>query len=169
MIFHSLTFARSQGRCGKRRAKPEVFNTSRGILLMLMNDKIMIDHYYCINSTKTQQKFRKCWVSLSPEANSLLEYPPPPPPHTTGLDLCNMSTCFSGPRAGESVSRSKLSAGSSLTSFCFLFKQKRHQRLSSLKHKTKQMKLVGCIMSMGKEEAWLPKDLVWCQSMVTAV
>ena len=33
MIFHSLTFARS-----------------RGNLRMLMNDKIMFDRYYCINS-----------------------------------------------------------------------------------------------------------------------
>ena len=31
---------------------------------MLMNDKIMFDHYYCINSTKTQQKLRKCSRTL---------------------------------------------------------------------------------------------------------
>ena len=47
MIFHSLTFARSRGKCRKPRAKP-----SRGTLRMLMNDKIMFDRYYCINSTK---------------------------------------------------------------------------------------------------------------------
>ena len=41
MIFHSLTFERSQGR-----------QPSRGTLRMLMNDKIMFDCYYCINSTK---------------------------------------------------------------------------------------------------------------------
>ena len=35
MIFHSLTFARS-----------------RGTLRKLMNDKIMFNHYYCINSAK---------------------------------------------------------------------------------------------------------------------
>ena len=50
MIFHSLTFARSQGKCCKPRTKLEVFNTSRGTLRVLMNDKIMFDCYYCINS-----------------------------------------------------------------------------------------------------------------------
>ena len=43
----------------KPRAKPEVFNISRGILRMLMNDKIMFDWYYCINSKKTHRKLRK--------------------------------------------------------------------------------------------------------------
>ena len=52
MIFHSLTFARSRGKCSKPRAKPEVLQTSRGALRMLMNDKIMFDRYYCLNSTK---------------------------------------------------------------------------------------------------------------------
>ena len=42
MIFHSLTFARS----------PEGSVENRGTLRMLMNDKIMFDRYYCINSTK---------------------------------------------------------------------------------------------------------------------
>ena len=32
MIFHSLTFARSRERCWKPRAKPEIFNNSRGTL-----------------------------------------------------------------------------------------------------------------------------------------
>ena len=31
---------------------------------MLMSDKIMFHHYYCINSTKTQQKSRKCLRTL---------------------------------------------------------------------------------------------------------
>ena len=31
---------------------PSVFNTSLGTLRMLMNDKIMFDRYYCINSAK---------------------------------------------------------------------------------------------------------------------
>ena len=44
MIFNSLL---------EGRVKPEVFNTCRGTLRMLMNDKIMFDHCYCINSTKT--------------------------------------------------------------------------------------------------------------------
>ena len=64
MIFHSLTFARSRGRCWKPRAKPEVFNISRGSLRMLMNDKIMFDPYYCINSKKTHWKLRKCLRTL---------------------------------------------------------------------------------------------------------
>ena len=41
MIFHSLTFAFALG-----------FQPSRGTLRMLMNDKIMFERYYCINSTK---------------------------------------------------------------------------------------------------------------------
>ena len=41
MVFHSSTFARSRGKC---------FHPSRGTLQLLMNDKIMFDHYYCINS-----------------------------------------------------------------------------------------------------------------------
>ena len=64
MIFHSLTFARSRGRCWKPRAKPEVFNISRGTLQMLMNDKTMFDCYYCINSKKTHRKLRKCLCTL---------------------------------------------------------------------------------------------------------
>ena len=41
MIFHSLTFARSRGKI-----------ENRGTLRMLMNDKIMFNCYYCINSAK---------------------------------------------------------------------------------------------------------------------
>ena len=44
--------------------KTEVFNISRGTLRMLMNDKIMFDRYYCINSKKTHQKLRKCLRTL---------------------------------------------------------------------------------------------------------
>ena len=55
MIFHSLTFTRSRGRCWKPRAKPEFFDTSWGTLRTLMNDKIMFARYYCINSTNTTQ------------------------------------------------------------------------------------------------------------------
>ena len=40
----------------KTEGKPKVFNTSRGTLRMLMNNKIMFDHYYCINSTKKHCK-----------------------------------------------------------------------------------------------------------------
>ena len=32
--------------------KTEVFNTSRGTVQLFMNDKIMLDRYYCINLTK---------------------------------------------------------------------------------------------------------------------
>ena len=48
----------------KTRAKPKVFNTSLGTLRMLLNDKIMFDCYYCINSKKTRQKVRKCLHTL---------------------------------------------------------------------------------------------------------
>ena len=64
MIFHSLTFARSRRRCWKPRAKPEVFNISRGTLRMLMNDKIIFDRYYCISSKKTHRKLTKCLRTL---------------------------------------------------------------------------------------------------------
>ena len=64
MIFHSLTFARSRGRCWKPRAKPEVFNILQGTLRMLTNYKIMFDRYYCINSKKTHRKLRKCLRTL---------------------------------------------------------------------------------------------------------
>ena len=40
------------------------FQPSRGTLRMLMNNKIMVDRYYCINSTKTLQKRRNYWRTL---------------------------------------------------------------------------------------------------------
>ena len=42
MIFHSLTLQGPEGG----------FQPSYGPMRMLMNDKIMFDRYYCINSTK---------------------------------------------------------------------------------------------------------------------
>ena len=36
----------------KTEGEARGFQPSRGILRMLMNDKIMFDRYYCINSTK---------------------------------------------------------------------------------------------------------------------
>ena len=42
----------------------EVFNISRGTLRMLINDKIMFDRYYCINSKKTYQKLKECLRTL---------------------------------------------------------------------------------------------------------
>ena len=56
MIFHALTFEKSRGKCLIPRAVLEVFNTSRGTLRMLMNNKIIFDRYWCINSSKPLQK-----------------------------------------------------------------------------------------------------------------
>ena len=42
-----------------RKVPREVFNISLGTLRILMNDKVMFDRYYCINSKKTHQKLRK--------------------------------------------------------------------------------------------------------------
>ena len=52
MIFYSLhvTFARYRGKCSKTEGEARGFQPSRGTLRMLMNDKIMFDRYYCINS-----------------------------------------------------------------------------------------------------------------------
>ena len=47
-----------------RKVPREVFNTSRGTVRMLMNDKILFDRYYCINSTTTHRKLRKCSRTL---------------------------------------------------------------------------------------------------------
>ena len=60
MIFHSLTFTRSRGRCWKQREKPEIFNISRGTLRMLTNDTIMFDRYYC----KIQRKHTENWENV---------------------------------------------------------------------------------------------------------
>ena len=46
MIFHSLTFARSRGEVLNTEGEALGFQPSRGTL----NDKIMFDRYYCINS-----------------------------------------------------------------------------------------------------------------------
>ena len=51
MVFHSLIFARSRGKL-KTEGKARGFQPSRGTLRMFMNDKIMFDRYYCINSAK---------------------------------------------------------------------------------------------------------------------
>ena len=50
MVFHSLTFARSRGRCWKPRPKAAVFNTSQGTCRMLMHWKTVFDRYYCIKT-----------------------------------------------------------------------------------------------------------------------
>ena len=51
-FFHTLTFARSRGRCWKPRPKAAVFNTSQGTWWMLMHWKTMFDRYYCIKNYK---------------------------------------------------------------------------------------------------------------------
>ena len=48
----------------KTEDKARDLNISRGTLRMLMNDKIMFDRYYCINSKKTHRKLRKCLRTL---------------------------------------------------------------------------------------------------------
>ena len=40
----------------KTEGEAKGFQPSQGTLQMLMNDKIMFDRYYCINSTKTLRK-----------------------------------------------------------------------------------------------------------------
>ena len=50
MVFHALTFARSQGRCWKPRPEATVFNTSLGTWQMLMHWKTMFDCYYGIKT-----------------------------------------------------------------------------------------------------------------------
>ena len=50
MIFHSLTFARSRGSVENRGRSPRFSTFPRD--LANVNDKIMFDRYYCINSTK---------------------------------------------------------------------------------------------------------------------
>ena len=54
MNFHSLTFGRSHGVL-KPEGKARGFQPSRGTLRMLMNDKVMLDRYYCINSAKHRE------------------------------------------------------------------------------------------------------------------
>ena len=53
-----------EGGVENRGPSPEVFNISLGTLRMLMNDKIMFDRYYCINSKETHLKLRKCLHTL---------------------------------------------------------------------------------------------------------
>ena len=57
-------FGPREGFLTKPRAKPEVFNISRGTLRMLMNGTFMFDRYSFINSKKTPQKLRKCLRNL---------------------------------------------------------------------------------------------------------
>ena len=57
--FHSLIFAKSQGKCRKGRIKPEVFNAFLGTLLMIINNKIMFDQYNSINSEIPLQKLKR--------------------------------------------------------------------------------------------------------------
>ena len=46
------TFPRDLANVNETEVEARGFQPSQGTLQMLMNDKIMFDHYYCINSTK---------------------------------------------------------------------------------------------------------------------
>ena len=56
MIFHSLTCPRFQGCVENQGQSPRISTFPGGPCEMLMNDKIIFDRYYCINSTKQLQK-----------------------------------------------------------------------------------------------------------------
>ena len=55
MIFHSLTSQVPEGN---------VENTSRGTFRILMNVKIMFDHYYCANSMQKPKKMLENFITL---------------------------------------------------------------------------------------------------------
>ena len=48
----------------KTEGEARGFQPSRGTLRMLMNDKIMFDRYYCINSTKHCENEKKYWHTI---------------------------------------------------------------------------------------------------------
>ena len=52
MIFNSFYIRKVLREVLKTKGEAQGFQLSRGTLRMLMNDKIMFDRYYCINSTK---------------------------------------------------------------------------------------------------------------------
>ena len=52
MIFHSFNIRKVQREVLKTEGEARGFQPSRGTLRMLMNDQIMFDRYYCINSAK---------------------------------------------------------------------------------------------------------------------
>ena len=52
MIFISINIRKVLRDVLKTEGKAQGFQPSRGILRMLMDDKIMFDRYYCINSTQ---------------------------------------------------------------------------------------------------------------------
>ena len=62
IIFHSLIFARSRGKGLKTEGESRGFQPSRGTLRMSMNDKIMFDRYYCINSANHSENEKKTLV-----------------------------------------------------------------------------------------------------------
>ena len=74
-FFHSLTFARSRGRCRKPRLKAEVFNNSLGIWQTLMHWKTMFDPVIAINSTIMLKKITKLARHyLRPHRNYLADF-----------------------------------------------------------------------------------------------
>ena len=50
MIFPLFNIRKVPREVLKIEGEARVFQPSRGTLRMLMNDKILFDHYYCINS-----------------------------------------------------------------------------------------------------------------------
>ena len=64
MVLYSLTFAGSRENVMKTRGESGGFQHFPGDLRILTNDKIMVDRYYCIQSTKPLQKRRKCLRTL---------------------------------------------------------------------------------------------------------
>ena len=49
----------------KTKGEARGFQPSRGTLRMLMNDKIMFDRYYCINSANHCENEKKHWHTIS--------------------------------------------------------------------------------------------------------
>ena len=66
MFFYALTSAGPQGWCWNLSLKGEGFNYPQGVQQMLMHQKTMFDHYYCIKSfchLKTLEKrFEKLFL-----------------------------------------------------------------------------------------------------------
>ena len=61
----------------KTEGEARCFQPSRGTLRMLMNDKIMFDRYYCINSTKhceNEENIGALYFITSPHFPTLVRY-----------------------------------------------------------------------------------------------
>ena len=64
MIFYALTFCWALREVLKPDLKGEGFNTSRGAQRMLMYQKSMFDHYYCIKHFFHSKLWRNCFKKL---------------------------------------------------------------------------------------------------------